>query len=296
MNNIIKSTEFDYETSKKYITRLCCEYDFLSASVIGRTGLGRAIFSLSVGNRKNSVLYSAGFNGSERLTSLVLLNYVEKLCHCIKNRELLCSVNISRAFSELGATFVPCVNPDGVEISVHGTKSAKTMSRFIENIHCDDYSEWNANSFGIDINRNFCAGKISVQSLEEVKPSPELYSGRIQESETETKALATLCRKRKFRQAIALLGKGEKLFWQGKEYTPAQSSIMAKILADSCNYSLIGNVADESQKGYRDWFIEEFQRPAFTMEVGKGENPLPVSEFDSICNRLEEALTIFALM
>ena len=34
--------------------------------------------------------------------------------------------------------------------------------------------------------------------------------------------------------------------------------------------------------GYKDWFILEFERPGYTIEVGRGVNPLPLSQFDKI--------------
>ena len=300
MNNIINSDIFDYDTSKRYIESLTREYSFLTPSVISRTGLGRAIFSLNIGNIKNSVVYAAGFHGSEWLTPLVLFRFAEKICRCIKHGELLCSVDISRALRELGVTIIPCVNPDGTEIAVHGPSGAKQMRRFVEEIGSDDYGKWNANSFGVDINHNFNAGWNILRELEQQSgitgPAPRQYGGKAPESEAETKALTSLCRLRNFRQAMAIHSQGEELYWKYGDRTPAQSNMMAKILADSCSYTLVENADLASHGGFKDWFIEEFQRPAFTMEVGKGENPLPVSDLDSIYERVEEALTIFALM
>ncbi|NMC57148.1 MAG: peptidase M14, partial [Eubacteriaceae bacterium] len=34
--------------------------------------------------------------------------------------------------------------------------------------------------------------------------------------------------------------------------------------------------------GFKDWFIKKFTRPGYTVEVGKGTNPLPISQFDKI--------------
>ena len=34
--------------------------------------------------------------------------------------------------------------------------------------------------------------------------------------------------------------------------------------------------------GYKDWFIQDFDRPGYTIEVGHGENPLPPEQFDEI--------------
>ena len=32
----------------------------------------------------------------------------------------------------------------------------------------------------------------------------------------------------------------------------------------------------------KDWFIQTYRRPGFTIEVGTGENPLPLSQFEEI--------------
>jgi len=46
----------------------------------------------------------------------------------------------------------------------------------------------------------------------------------------------------------------------------------------------------DSHAGYKDWFIQEFRRPGFTLELGLGTNPLPLSQFNEI---YEEFLGIF---
>ncbi|MNP81921.1 Gamma-D-glutamyl-L-diamino acid endopeptidase 1 [compost metagenome] len=37
-----------------------------------------------------------------------------------------------------------------------------------------------------------------------------------------------------------------------------------------------------SDAGYKDWFIQEFGKPGFTVEAGFGVNPLPLSHFASV--------------
>ena len=34
--------------------------------------------------------------------------------------------------------------------------------------------------------------------------------------------------------------------------------------------------------GFKDWFIDCFHRPGFTIEAGKGKNPLPFSRLSAI--------------
>ncbi|MGN0467574.1 MAG: M14 family metallocarboxypeptidase [Acutalibacteraceae bacterium] len=298
--SVVQSEIFDYDKNKIYLENLCRAYPFITPTVISQTSLGRSIFSLSIGNRKNTVLYAGGFHGSEWITSLVLYRFVENVCRHIKDGSSMCAINIAKALTHLGITVIPCVNPDGVEISVHGPQGAKSMRRFVESIGCDDYSRWNANAAGVDINHNFAAGWDILHKMEAENgitgPAPRQYGGEYAESEAETKALTRLCRLTNFRQAAAIHSQGEELYWQYGEKTPTHASMMAKILADSCSYKLVSNDGLASHGGFKDWFIEEFEKPAFTFEVGKGENPLPVSQLDEIYKRVEEAFVIFALM
>lgn len=37
-----------------------------------------------------------------------------------------------------------------------------------------------------------------------------------------------------------------------------------------------------SYAGYKDWFIQDFDRPGYTVEAGLGENPLPISQLPEI--------------
>lgn len=297
--SIVKAEIFDYEKNKYYLQALCREYPFIKANVVSRTSLGRSIFSLSIGNEKNSVLYAGGFHGCEWISSLVLYRFVQRVANSMKTQTTLCGIELSKAFEQLGITVIPCVNPDGTEIAVHGTQSAKSLRHFVESIGADDFSKWNANALGVDINHNFSAGWDTLRKMEEESgihgPSPRRFGGEYPESEAETKALTKLCRVSNFRQAIAVHSQGEELYWKYENYTPVQSTMMAKILADSCSYKLVENSALASHGGFKDWFIKEFRRPAFTLEVGKGENPLPVSDLDKIYERIEEALVIFAL-
>ena len=300
MNYIVKPRLFDYNTNKEIIEELILEYPFLSASLCGRTTLGRGIFALNIGNQDNSVIYAGGFHGSEWITSLALFLFAERLCHSIKHSALLCGVDIKLALSQLGVTIIPCVNPDGTEIAVHGADSAGTLTGFVGSLGCEDYSEWNANAMGVDINHNFNAGWRELRQLEEEKgihgPAPKQFGGAYPESEAETKALTRLCRIKQFRQCMALHAQGEELYWQYGDYSPPQASMMAKILADSCSYTLVSNAGLASHGGFKDWFISEMKKPGFTMEIGKGENPLPVSQLYEIYSRIEEALVLFALM
>ena len=44
--------------------------------------------------------------------------------------------------------------------------------------------------------------------------------------------------------------------------------------------------------GYKDWFILTRDRPGYTIEVGRGQSPLPLDQFDDIYARNLGILTL----
>ena len=52
---------------------------------------------------------------------------------------------------------------------------------------------------------------------------------------------------------------------------------------------------ESSFAGYKDLFIQRFRRPGYTIEVGEGENPLPLEQFDQIYRDNVGILTTAAL-
>ncbi len=300
MDRIVKPTVFNYSTNLRLFEELTSKFSFLKPQIQGRTALGRGIFSLSLGCEKNSVLLAGGFHGSEWLTSLTLYLFVERLCEHISKGKLFYGVDVKRTFTQLGVTVIPCVNPDGVEIATCGIDGARRLRDFVSSIECEDYSHWNANALGVDINHNFNAGWDKLRELEHENgidsPCAGRFAGEYPESEAETKALTRLCRLKRFRSVMAVHSQGEELFWKYGENTPKSADMMSKILCDSCGYKRVSNQGLYSHGGFKDWFIEEFSSPGFTIEIGKGENPLPKEELYNIYNRIEEALLLFCLM
>ena len=48
--------------------------------------------------------------------------------------------------------------------------------------------------------------------------------------------------------------------------------------------------------GYKDWFLQEYRRPGFTVEAGRGLNPLPLEDFPEIFRRCLGILTLASLV
>ena len=56
----------------------------------------------------------------------------------------------------------------------------------------------------------------------------------------------------------------------------------AERFAAASGYDVAETPYAAGHAGYKDWFIQDFRRPGFTIEAGSGENPLPLSQFPDI--------------
>ena len=67
-------------------------------------------------------------------------------------------------------------------------------------------------------------------------------------------------------------------------------------MATSSGYALDVPIGIADGGGFKDWFISEYNRPGFTVELGRGKNPLPITDADQIYNRVKEMLTLCTIM
>ena len=300
MNRIIKSIDYDYLKMKKIIDALCCRNPILQPFSIGKSCMGRDITALKIESEKEYVLFTAAFHGSEHITSNILLMFIEDFCTAYEKSGSLCGINIKKALGNRGAIFVPRVNPDGCEISIRGALGCGENAEKIYKMCGGDFTHYNANLRGVDINHNFDAGWKELHQLERkngiLGPAPTRYGGERPHSEPETLALVELCERKNIRHCMALHSQGEVIYWNYGNKTPARSRKMAEILASSSNYALDVPISIADGGGFKDWFIEKFQKPGFTVEIGKGRNPLPAESAESIYNQIKEMLTLYIIM
>jgi g-D-glutamyl-meso-diaminopimelate peptidase len=65
---------------------------------------------------------------------------------------------------------------------------------------------------------------------------------------------------------------------------------MAKALARLCSYRLASPEGLAAFGGLTDWGIRSLGLPCFTIECGKGENPLPLEQYFCIYAALRQML------
>ncbi len=300
MDRIVKSVNYDYLETKKIMDALCCRNPCIERFCIGKSCMGRDITAFKIHSDTEYVLFTAAFHGSEHITTNILLMFMEEFCDAYRQNRSLCGINVKKALGNRGVIFVPRVNPDGCEISIHGALGCGKHVGNIYKMCSGDFCHYNANLRGVDINHNFDAGWKELHALERkngiLGPAQTRYGGERPHSEPETQAIVKLCKEYNIHHAVALHSQGEVIYWSYNGLEDKRSKQMAEIMAATSGYALDVPMGLAVGGGFKDWFIKEFMRPAFTVEVGRGKNPLPIDDTLKIYAKLCEMLTITAIM
>ncbi len=281
MNSLLitKNKPYTYDIFLSDLSRLLIKFPFLKKETIGYSVLGKPIYALKLGEGRQKIIITAAHHAKEWITSALVMCLINTLC-------------LEGSAPDKTFYFVPMVNPDGVNLCIKGLSQDLPIyvkNRLITiNGNEDFVGKWQANIRGIDLNHNYDAsfskGK-AIQLKEGIfAPAPTKYSGEYPESEPETKAIVCFTKKISPQMVIAYHSQGEEIFYKYQGKCAQNAEKIAKKLATASGYNLILAEGLTDCTGYKDWVIEKFNIPAFTIEVGKGENPLPITQLEKIYN------------
>lgn len=292
------------ESCEQMILEIVRTYPFCRTEVIGTTAFQRPLRTLVIGNGPRKVIFSASHHANEWITSLVLLKFAEELAQAISENGVIYGVEAKLLADAVTIYMVPMVDPDGVDL-VTGSispgsipyETASALAEFYPTIPFPD--GWKANLLGIDLNLQYPAGWLQAREIKFsqgfTRPGPRDYVGRAPLDQLETRALAGYTEYIDPALVLAYHAQGEVIYWQFREYEVPGARELAEIFARVSGYTLEDTPFESSFAGYKDWFIQEFRRPGYTIEVGQGENPLPLSQFDKIYTDNLGILVIAAL-
>lgn len=140
----------------------------------------------------------------------------------------------------------------------------------------------------MDLNLQFPAGWEQARQIKYSQgfttPSPRDFVGYGPLTEPESLAIYNFTLEHNFRLVITFHTQGEVIFWQFQNFTPSESLFIGQQFSNVSGYALEDTPFNSSFAGFKDWFIQDFRRPGYTIEAGFGENPLPISQFDQIYN------------
>ena len=279
------------ESCERMILELVEKYPFCRTEVIGVTAYGRPLRTLIIGNGERKVIYSAAHHANEWITSLVLLKFAEELAEAIQNGNRIYGILAKNIAAAATLYLVPMVDPDGVDLVVGAIppgsapyEAARKMAEFYPNIPFPN--GWKANLLGVDLNLQYPAGWLQAREIKFsqgfTRPGPRDYVGRFPLSQQESRALAAFTEEVDPILVLAYHAQGEVIYWQFRDYEVPGAEALAKEFARLSGYALEDTPYESSFAGYKDWFIQRYRRPGFTIEVGQGESPLPLSQFDKI--------------
>ena len=272
------------------ILKITETYPFCRSEELTTTAFGRPIRTLVLGNGPRKVIYSAAHHANEWITTPVLLKFAEELAEANQTGGQLFSTDARTLAENTTIYLVPMVDPDGVDL-VTGAIEPGTVQYETARTLADRYpaisfpSGWKANLLGVDLNLNYPAGWLQAREIKftqgYTRPGPRDYVGRAPLDQRETRALAGYTRFIDPELVLAYHSQGEVIYWQFGEEVPGARELGERF-AKVSGYELADTPYESSFAGYKDWFIQEFRRPGYTIEVGTGDNPLPLSQFDKI--------------
>ena len=292
-NNNIVPIDIPYSSKILYdnIEKLKERYSFLRFGNIGYSVLGKPIPYIRIGNGANEVMYSGSIHANEWINSILLMKFIENFSREYENNGFIYGYNAREIFNYTSIYIVPMANPDGVDLLTGQFSENSGIYNQFKDISLNFPNVpfpngWKANFNGVDLNLQFPAGWLNARSIKfaqgYTKPSPRDFVGYGPLTEPEALALYNFTLIHNFRLILAYHTQGEVIYWKYGDYLPENSREIGERFAETSGYLLDITPPESAFAGYKDWFIQEYNRPGYTIETGLGENPLPLLQFEQI--------------
>ena len=280
-----------YPRCEDTITALVARYPFLRTEILGQTAYGRNLRLLTIGTGPRKVLYSAAHHANEWITTPVLLKFVEELAQALESGGKIFGID-AKLITDLDTIYtVPMVNPDGVDLVTGaitpGSEAYEDARRIAQRYPAIPFPDgWKANLLGVDLNLNYPAGWLQAREIKFTQgftqPAPRDYVGRAPLDQRETRIMADLTETIDPAVVLAYHSQGQEIYWQFRDIPVPGARELGSEFARLSGYELAETPYASSFAGYKDWFIQQYRRPGYTIEVGLGQNPLPLDQFDKI--------------
>ena len=286
------------------IEALVQTYPSCRSEVLTTTAFDRPVRTLVIGEGPRKVIYTAAHHANEWITSLVLLKYAEELAAAIQSGGEIYGRSAREIAEAVTIYMVPMVDPDGVDLVVGAITQDEVQYalalRIARNYPNIPFPEgWKANLLGVDLNLQYPAEWLQARNIKFsqgfISPAPRDYVGRAPLNQLESRALAGYTEFIDPALVLALHAQGREIYWKFLDIEVPGAKELGEKMADASGYALSDTPYASGFAGYKDWFIQRFRRPGYTIEVGTGENPLPLSQFDTIYRENVPILTIAAM-
>ena len=279
---------------------LAARYPFLTLSEYGKSVMGKPLYALRFGRGDTQLLYNAAHHANEWITCPLLLRFVETLCAAYAAGDGVYGYGAQALHDAVTLTVAPMVNPDGVDLVVGELtegphfEAAKRWAADYPDVPFPD--GWKANLQGIDPNLQYPAGWDKAREIKFAQgytlPGPRDYVGPAPLAAPESRALLELAQSLSPALTLSYHTQGETIYWKYLDVEPEGAEEIGRRFARASGYTLADAPYESGYAGFKDWFIETYDRPGYTVEAGKGENPLPVSQLGEIYRKNLGILTL----
>ena len=279
------------ESCNQMILDLAQAYPFLRTELLTKTAFDRPVRTLVIGQGERKVLYTAAHHANEWITTLILLKFAEELAQAVVENSTVFGVPAQTIINAATIYMVPMVDPDGVDLVTGAIQPGELAYEQARRLS-DRYPQipfpdgWKANLLGVDLNLQYPAGWLQAREIKFsqgfTRPGPRDYVGRSPLSQLESRALAEYTQYADPDLILAYHTQGGEIYWQFQDYTVPGARELGEEFARLSGYTLADVPYESSFAGYKDWFIQQFRRPGYTIEAGRGTNPLPLTQFDEI--------------
>lgn len=241
---------------------------------VGESVESRPLMCIRLGCGRRRLFINGAHHGLESLTSALIMRFCADFAAAAEKGECFLGSDARVLCERVTLYALPMVNPDGVEMAVNGADFLNPFHRdVIRRSGVIDFTGiWQANVRGVDINHNYDADWQSIKK----SPSPTRWGGEYPESEPETRAVTELVRRCGFDMLIAFHSQGGEIYYDFNGAVAPRSVEIAGELASVSGYKAEIPTGTAVFGGCKDWFIKEFGKEGFTVEVGHGKNPLPL--------------------
>lgn len=273
------------------IRGLVARYPFCRTRKLTDTAYGRPVEALVIGRGQRQVMYSAAHHANEWITSTLLLKFAEELAQAMVDDGQIGGVSARALAQAASVHLVPMVDPDGVDLVTGALEpgdsqyeQARSLAAYYPTIPFPE--GWKANLLGVDLNLNYPAGWETAREIKFsqgfTRPGPRDYVGEAPLDQKETQALAQYTQSVRPSLVLAYHSQGAVIYWQFQDILVPGAEELGQRFARVSGYTLEDTPYNSSFAGYKDWFILTTRRPGYTVEVGQGTNPLPLSQFPQI--------------
>ena len=271
---------YDYKNFLKDTESLLEEFPFVEREIIGKSVMKKPIYCIKIGDGEKKLFINGAHHGLEYLTSAFIMKFLREFAEAVSRNTDFLGYDAKEISENVSLYAVPMVNPDGVDIAINGLDITNPYhQKLISSVGIHSFNKvWQANARGVDINHNYNASWRVVKT----KPCESKYAGPYSESEPETKAMVDFVRKSDFDILIAFHSQGKEIYYDFDGITAENSRKLAEEMAKVSGYAVCTPEGSAAFGGCKDWFIKEFGKAGFTIEIGSGKNPLPMEKLNEI--------------